>query len=174
MQTQYARILTRGCYLIGTLLLLLTAWNIVPRALQRSSASMLSFARTPSRYTMVAVVRATDCISYAPMIAALNNLSERGNIAVKGIVIEGDEASATTEAVEELGIEFGIIPDAEKSARAAMARLGYRNPPSVLVIDPAGRLLMVLPPHPLPWRQADAVLAAAEYVNLQPELGTTP
>ena len=168
MHPRFAPALTRACYVIGVLLLLFAAWDLVPLVIQRSSRSMLSFAQTPSRYTMVAVVRPTDCVSYAPMIAALNDLSRTGKVAVKGVVVGGDPKSATAEAIEELGIEFSVLPNAEKAARAAMARLGYRSTPSVLVIDPAGRLLMVLPPHPLPWRQAEAVLAAAEYVNLQP------
>jgi len=160
-------LLVYACYAAGTVAFAFAAWSALPAITFTEAAASFRFAQVPDRYSMVVMFDADDCVSHETMITALNQVHDDGDIPVRGVLVGAPNATARRDAILDLAPRFPLLSGAESAARQSFSHLGYLQTPTVAVIDAEGRPVMVIQPNDLPWKEADAVRLAAQFITSQ-------
>jgi hypothetical protein len=112
-------------------------------------------AVSEGRTSLFVLLRAEDCESHQPVIAALNEAHIRGAVPVRGLVL-GDPASAS----RIMETAFPLETQPVERVQERLQRLGYARTPIVALVDSRGRPMMISEAMDAPWQQVEAVRLA--------------
>jgi hypothetical protein len=99
------------------------------------------------RPTLVLLFQPEDCRRYGGLVERWNRLAERGHVDVIGVGIGFPSASAARDSIlGKLRPGFPVRYDLGHVAERLLARAGQRRTPTSVLLDAAGRPLLVLPP----------------------------
>jgi hypothetical protein len=118
------------------------------------------------RHGIVLVFQPHDCSGHRSFVDALNALHRSGRVPVAGIPLNAPRNREELKAAL-LGFDpaFPLAPELADHAGKLLLEMGFRRTPVALVVDPGGRPLMVVPPHPVPYREAELIRLATEYLE---------
>jgi hypothetical protein len=117
------------------------------RAEARGPLAAVPVLAGDSAATLLAILRPGDCESYRPLVAAWDRLHRRGDVRVVGAVVDGPEAAAARDSLEErLGVAFPLRHDLGDAAETLALRLGYGATPLSVLLDRRGRPRAAVPP----------------------------
>lgn len=116
-----------------------------PPAIGRLAAA-LAVAEAPGP-TLVAIFQPEDCVAYSALIDAWNQLHEEGRVRVVGIGLrfsgfEGDLLDRRPGPVPRFPVRYDLGGLAER----AILDAGHGRTPVALLLDPAGRTRLAIPP----------------------------
>lgn len=121
------------------------------RAASRAPLAAVPGLAADSAATLLVVLRASDCDSYRPLMAAWDRLHRRPGVRVVGAVVDGPDVAATRDSLERrLGVAFPVRFDVGGAVERLALRLGYGLTPLSVLLDRRGRARAVLPPAPGP------------------------
>jgi hypothetical protein len=99
------------------------------------------------RPTLVWLFQPEDCRRYGGLVERWNRLAERGHVDVLGVAIGFPPTpSARDSILGELRPMFPVRYDLGHVAERLLARAGQRRTPASVLLDAAGRPLLILPP----------------------------
>lgn len=137
----------RAALATAAVVLLVTAGLRWARYAARSPLAAVPGLVADSAATLLVVLRASDCDSYRPLMAAWGRLHREEVVRVVGVVVDGPGSVAARDSLaRRLGGPFPLRFDAGDVAETLALRLGYRATPLSVLLDRTGRPRAVVPP----------------------------
>jgi hypothetical protein len=124
-----------------------------------------AFHGTPG---VVVVFQPRDCAGFDSFIDAFSSLSRQRAGQVLGIPVNSPpDTMALRRSLAEFSPAFPLAPRLDADAERLLSAIGFARTPLAIVVDRAGRPVMVVPPQPNPYRQAEMTRLVASYLDLQ-------
>lgn len=118
------------------------------------------------QYAAIVLFQSEDCASYENFLDALGFLHRSGRVPVLGVPINASRGQVEVrQAKTGFDPDFPLNRELADQAVALISQMGYRRTPLAVLLDPRGRPLLVIPPHPVPYRQAEITRIVTEYVE---------
>ena len=136
-----------GARLLFSAAALLTALSAVRLGEYRALSAPHAAIDGVERPTLVLLFQPEDCRRYGGLVERWNGLAERGHVDVLGVGIGFPPTSSARDSIlGEFRPTFPVRYDLGHVAERLLARAGQSRTPTSVLLDAAGRPLLILPP----------------------------
>lgn len=147
-------------------MLLLAAWRLLPAGVLTADMSTLSgLAPADGRPTLLVLFQSSDCSSYSAYLQQWNTLAREGEVRVVGVPLNTGRGAVAKPVVDYFTPAFPLRHDLAPDAATLLRQMGQSHSPVAVLLDPAGRPRMIVPPGRYVREHVQARMAVRDYTR---------
>ncbi len=144
------------------------AWRVIPSAsanVDKRRVRALA-ANAEQRPTLLIVFQEKDCTSFARFVTDWRRLVQHDSIRVIGVPINVKAPDELERISKQFPVQFPLRPELAPQANALLRMLNRNHTPAAVLLDHAGRPLMVVPGTEASINQLEVQFAILSYLRM--------